>query len=70
MAELATDYDITEVIISIDDDFNFILQAIKSRRNEIFKQDGYFERVVSLYNHDAYAYAYASKFLIIFYWLI
>ena len=52
MAELAMDYDITEVIISIDDGFNFILQAIKTRRNEIFKQDGYFERVVSLNNHE------------------
>ena len=38
-------------IISIDVDFNFILQAIKTRRNKILKQDGYFERVVSLYNH-------------------
>ena len=55
MAELAMDDDFTEVLFrlnSIDDDFNFILQAIKARRNKILKQDGYFERVVSLHNDD------------------
>ena len=49
------DDDFTEVLFrlnSSDDDFNFILQAIKTRRNKILKQDGYFERVASLYNDD------------------
>ena len=36
-------------VYTTDDDFNFILQAIKTRRNiKILKQDGYFERTVSL----------------------
>ena len=46
MAELAMDDD------SIDDDFNFISQTMKTRGNKILKQDGYFERVVSLCNHE------------------
>ena len=47
----AMDDDFTEVLLrlnSSDGDFNFILQAIKTRMNKILKQDGYFERVVSL----------------------
>ena len=54
LAELAMNDDFTEVLFrlnSSNDDFNFILQAIKTRRNiKILKQDGYFERAVSLYN--------------------
>ena len=49
---MAMDDDFMEVLFGLnfsDDDFNFILQAIKTRRNKILKQDGYFERVVSLY---------------------
>ena len=52
LAELAINDDFTKVLFrlySSDDDFNFILQAIKTRRNiKILKQDGYFERTVSL----------------------
>ena len=43
LAELAMDDDFTKVLFrlnSSDDDFNFILQAIKTRRNiKILKQD-------------------------------
>ena len=52
LAELAINDDFTKVLFrlySSDYDFNFILQAIKTRRNiKILKQDGYFERTVSL----------------------
>ena len=52
LAELAMDDDFTEVLFrlnSSDDDFNFILQAIKTMRNiKILKQYGYFETAVSL----------------------
>ena len=48
LAELAINDDFTKVLFrlySSDDDFNFILQAIKTRRNiKFLKQDGYFER--------------------------
>ena len=38
---------------SSDDDFNFISQAIKTRRNiKGLKRDGYFERAVSLCNDE------------------
>ena len=47
LAELAMDDDFTEVLFrlnSSDDDFNFILQAVKTMRNiKILKQDGYSE---------------------------
>ena len=56
LAELAMDDDFKELLFrlnSSDDDFNFILQAIKTMRNiKILKQDGYFERTVSLYNNE------------------
>ena len=56
LAELAMDDDFAEVFLllnSNDDVFNFILQAIKTRRNiKILKQDEYFERAVSLYNDE------------------
>ena len=56
LAELAMDDDFTEVLFrlnSSDDDSNFIWQAIKTTRNKnILKQDGYFERAVSLYNDE------------------
>ena len=52
LSELAINDDFTNVLFrlySIDHDFNFILQAIKTRRNiKILRQDGYFERAVSL----------------------
>ena len=54
-AELAMDNDFTQVLFrlnSSDDDFNFILQTIKTRRNKNLKQDGYFVRVVSLYKDE------------------
>ena len=51
LAELAINDDFTKELIRFN--FNFILQAIKKRRNiEILKQDGYFERAVSLYNDE------------------
>ena len=50
LAELAMDDGFTKVLFwsnSNDDNFNFILQAIKTRRNiKILKQDGYSERAV------------------------
>ena len=56
LVELAMDDDFTEVLFrlnSSDDDFNFSFQAIKTRRNiKILKQDGYFERAVSLYKDE------------------
>ena len=57
LAKLAMDDDFTKVLFRLkssdDDDFNFILQAIKARRNiKILKQDRYFERAVSLYNDE------------------
>ena len=57
MAELAMDDDFTEVLFrlnSCDDDFNFILQAIKTRRSPNLRQEGYFERVVSLYSDEGF----------------
>ena len=51
LAELAINDEFTKELIRFN--FNFILQAIKTRRNiEILKQDGYFERAVSLYNDE------------------
>ena len=55
LVELAMDDDFTEVLFRLNssNDFNFILQAIKTRRNiKILKQDGYFEKAVSLYNDE------------------
>ena len=51
LAELAINDDFTKELIRLN--FNFILQAIETRRNiEILKQGGYFERAVSLYNDE------------------
>ena len=56
MAELTMDDDFMKVLLRLNssNDFIFILQAIKTRRNKILKLDGYFERVESLYNDEEF----------------